>query len=273
MRSTVARTLATYEALTAKPQPVALDILALAEAAGLNPDPWQVDALTSSAGRLLFNCSRQSGKSTVSAVLAVHTALTAPGALVLLLSPTLRQSGELFKKCLTVYRAAGRPVSPESETALSLTLDTGSRIVSLPGKEGTVRGYSGVDLLVIDEAARVPGDLYMSVRPMLAVSGGRLLALSTPFGNRGWWYDAWRSAEPWQRFEIHASQCPRIPASFLEEERRTIGEWWYQQEYCCTFMDAQTAVFATADIEAAFVDDDDPDDIPPLVISYGVSAA
>jgi hypothetical protein len=242
-------------ALTAAATPPPVDPVALAEAAGLDPDPWQRDALTSPAGRMLFNCSRQSGKSTISAVLAVHTALTEPGALVLLLSPTLRQSSELFKKCIGIYRAAGRPISPESETALSLTLDTGSRIVSLPGKEGTVRGYSGVALLIIDEAARVPGDLYRSVRPMLAVSGGRLLALSTPFGTRGWWYEAWRSDEPWQRFEVPASMCPRIPAAFLAEEARTLGEFWYRQEYECRFMDAQTASFRREDIDRAFVEE------------------
>ena len=214
-----------------------------------------MDALASTAPRVLFNCSRQSGKSTISAVLAVHTALTDPGALVLLLSPTLRQSSELFKKCLAVYRAAGRPVPPESETALSLTLDTGSRIVSLPGKEETIRGYSGVRLLIIDEAARVPGDLYLSARPMLAVSGGRLLALSTPFGTRGWWYDAWRSEERWERYEIPASECPRIPPAFLEEERRTLGEWWYQQEYLCQFMDAKSQAFTRAEVDAAFTEE------------------
>lgn len=242
-------------ALTAAATPPSVDVIALAEASGLDPDPWQRDALTSSAGRLLFNCSRQSGKSTVSAILAVHTALTAPGALILLLSPTLRQSSELFKKCLHVYRAAGRPIAPESETALSLTLNTGSRIVSLPGKEGTIRGYSGVNLLIIDEAARVPGDLYLSVRPMLAVSGGRLLALSTPFGNRGWWYEAWRSDEAWDRYEVPASMCPRIPAAFLEEERRTIGEWWFAQEYECRFMDAQSAAFTRAEVDLAFTEE------------------
>src|SRR5918911_216885 len=158
----------------------ALDPVVLAQQAGLDPDPWQADVLRSTAPRVLLNCSRQSGKSTVVAILAVHTALYDPGALVLLLSPTLRQSGELFKKCIGVYQALGRPVSPQSESALQLELETGSRIVSLPGKEGTIRGYSGVRLLAIDEAAWVPNDLYVSTRPMLAVSGGRLIALSTP---------------------------------------------------------------------------------------------
>jgi hypothetical protein len=245
-------------ALTATRHPPRPDPLALAVAAGISPDPWQRDVLTSRAPRLLLNCARQTGKSTVSGVLAVATALAEPGALVLVLSPTLRQSGELFRTCLSVYRAAGRPVPPESETALSLTLDTGSRIVSLPGKEGTVRGYSGVRLLIIDEAARVPGDLYASVRPMLAVSEGRLLALSTPFGTRGWWYEAWRSEEPWERYEVPATTCPRISPAFLAEERDALGEWWFEQEYLCRFLDAQSQAFRREDIDRAFDEEVEP---------------
>jgi hypothetical protein len=111
-------------------------------------------------------------------------------ALVLLLSPTLRQSGELFKdKVRRLYNALGRPVRCVQETQLTMELTNGSRIVALPGEEGTIRGYSGVLLLVCDEAARIPDALYFSVRPMLAVSGGLLVALSTPFGRRGWFYE------------------------------------------------------------------------------------
>jgi hypothetical protein len=226
--------------------------VALAEAAGLELDPWQQDVLTSTAPRLLLNCSRQSGKSTIAAVLATYEALSRPEALILCVSPTLRQSQELFKKCLTVYRAAGRPVPADAETRLTLELANGSRIVSLPGSETTVRGYSGVRLLVIDEAARVPADLYAALRPMLAVSGGRLVALSTPFGSRGWWYEAWRGPEAWDRYEVAATACPRIAPAFLEEERRTLGEWWYAQEYLCQFLDALTQSFSREDIDRAF---------------------
>ena len=219
----------------------------------MKPDRWQEDLLRSTARRVLLNCARQSGKSTMVGLLAVHAALYEPDSLILLLSPTLRQSQELFKKCLSLYRAADKPVPPESETALTLTLENGSRIVSLPGKEGTVRGYSGVRLLAIDEAARVSDDLYASVRPMLAVSGGRLVALSTPFGTRGWWHDAWINQEKaWERYRITAEECPRISPEFLAEERRNVGEWWFKQEYFCEFLDSQSQAFRREDIDAMF---------------------
>ena len=230
---------------------LALDPVRLAEAAGYTCDPWQARALRSVSLRQLYNVTRQGGKSTVAAVSAAHTALYTPGALVLMLSPSLRQSGELFKKAVGIYQALGRPIPAASETALSLTLANGSRIVSLPGTEATVRGYSAVQLLIVDEASRVADELYLSVRPMLAVSGGALVALSTPWGNRAWWYEAWRSEEPWERYEVPATDCPRIPGAFLEEERRSMGQWWYSQEYECRFMDAQDSVFCYDDILAA----------------------
>jgi hypothetical protein len=182
----------------------------------------------------------------------VHTALYEPGSLVLLLSPTLRQSGELFKKCIGVYQALGRPVPSDSESALQLQLENGSRIVSLPGKEGTIRGFSGVKLLAIDEAAWVPDDLYLAVRPMLAVSQGRLVALSTPHGTRGWFYEAWRGEEPWERYKVPATRRPRISAAFLDEEKRNMGERWFEQEHLCRFLDAQTQVCSCDDIEQCF---------------------
>ena len=74
------------------------------------------------------------------------------------------------------------------ESRLSIELETGSRIVSLPGREATIRGFSGVHLLVVDEAARVADELYQAVRPMLAVSGGRIVLLGTPFGKRGFFF-------------------------------------------------------------------------------------
>jgi Terminase large subunit, T4likevirus-type, N-terminal len=235
----------------------ALDPVLLAERQGLAPDPWQCAVLRSDAPRLLLNCSRQSGKSTVTGVLAVWTALYEPGSLVLLLSPSLRQSGELFKKCQATYRAAGGVTRPERDTLLELGLDNGSRIVSLPAQEATIRGYSGVRLLVVDEASRVADGLYYSCRPMLAVSGGRLVALSTPFGTRGWWYEAWRSDEAWERVEVPATDCPRIPATFLAEEERTLGRWWFEQEYLCKFLDAQSQAFTRAEVDAAFTEEVD----------------
>jgi hypothetical protein len=187
---------------------LALDRVAFAKKLGIVPDQWQEDFLRSSADRVLLNCSRQSGKSTMSALIALHRALYHPGSLVLCLAPTLRQSQELFAKVSNFYRDLGRPVAPQGERRLSLELDNGSRIVTLPGSEKTIRGFSGASLLVLDEASRVDGGLYYAVRPMLAVSGGSLMMLSTPDGKRGVFYEEWISSHEWDRFEVKAAELP-----------------------------------------------------------------
>ncbi len=235
---------------------LAIDPVAFSRAAGIEADAWQRDVLRSTSPRLLLNCSRQSGKSTTTATLAVHTALYDPAALVLLLSPSLRQSQELFRKCLDCYRTVGRPVSASAESAMRLELDNGSRIVSLPGTEGSIRGFSAVKLLVIDEASRVEDALYYGVRPMLAVGAGRLVAMSTPFGKRGWWHHEWtEGGDGWERVEVPATACPRISPAFLAEERRSLGDWWYRQEYCCSFEETSDQVFSYEDVMRAFDND------------------
>jgi hypothetical protein len=226
--------------------------------AGLTPDPWQTTLLRSTSLRRLLLCSRQAGKSTAAAALALQTALLEAPALVLLLSPSLRQSSELLRKVTNQYHAIGRPVGTEQESALRLELANGSRIVSLPGSEGTVRGYSGVSLLVIDEASRVPDALYYSVRPMLAVSRGRLVALSTPVGRQGWFFREWSGIAAWERVKITAEQCPRISREFLAEERLALGQRWYDMEYGCEFQAAIGAVFDPESIAATAADDLQP---------------
>lgn len=219
---------------------------------GLAPDPWQRELLAADDRQLLLNCSRQSGKSTVVAALALHTALFQRGALVLLLSPSLRQSAELFRKVLDGYHALQAPVPATAQSLFRLELETQSRVLCLPGVEETVRSFSGVRLLVLDEAARVPDDLYRAVRPMLAVSRGRLVCLSTPFGQRGFFYREWHSSGPWRRFQITWRDCPRIRPDFIAEEVRAMGQAWVDQEYNCRFTAMQGLVYP--DFETTLVD-------------------
>jgi hypothetical protein len=234
---------------------VPTDRLEFANSLGIVPDPWQARLLGSAADRILLNCSRQSGKSTMASILALHKALAAPGSLILILAPAERQAKELFTKVAQFYGLLGHPIPADSYRKLGMHLTNGSRIEALPGTEKTVRGFSGVDLLIVDEAARVADELYYAVRPMLAVSGGSLMLLSTPFGKRGVFYEEWTGDGAWERYTVTASECPRIPPAFLEEERKTLGPWWFAQEYECRFMDTVDQVFATEVIDKAITEE------------------
>ena len=234
----------------------------LAVALGLTLDGWQVDVLAGDWPRALLNCSRQSGKSTINALLAAAEITEVPGAMVLIVAPSDRQSALLFRTAVGFYRDLGGAVPANIDTRRSLELANGSQLHALPGKEATIRGYSGVTLLLIDEASRTPDPLYEAVRPMLATSGGRLVGLSTPAGRRGWWHDAWVDATAdWHRVEVPATSCPRIPAAFLESERQELPAHVYEQEYCCKFHDVDDAYFPGDLIESVFTSDYEPWDL------------
>ena len=231
---------------------LALDPVKFAIQLGFNPDPWQVNVLSSVSKRLMMNCSRQSGKSTTASILALHRAIYFPDNLILLISPSLRQSSELFRKVgVQLDRLKMKPKLLENNK-LSCIFDNKSRIVSLPSSEGTIRGYSGANLIIEDEASRVEDGLYMAIRPMLAVSNGRLILMSTPFGKRGHFYQEWSEGEEWEKIQIKADDFPRISKEFLESERRSLGEWWFKQEYMCEFMDSVDSAFRTEEIKRMF---------------------
>ncbi len=229
------------------------------EALGFNADEQQARLLRDSPRRCALNCTRQWGKSTVTAAKAIHKASFYANSLTLALSPSARQSAEFLRKASGFLRALGIKPRGDGDNEMSLLLPNGSRVVGLPGSESTIRGFSSVSLLIIDEAARTPDDLYRAVRPMLAVGDGELWLLSTPNGKRGFFYETWGNGDrDWTRISAPATECPRIGGKFLESERAALGERWFRQEYLCEFVDADDTVFATEFVEGALTDEVTP---------------
>jgi hypothetical protein len=223
---------------------------------GLDPDPWQVKVAQEirTQNSLLLLCSRQSGKSESDAALTLLTVLLTPPALILFLSKASRQAEELLAyKFMPMYLPWAKYAPMTTDNDCEKIFANGSRIVVLPDNEGTIRSFSSVNLIILDEASRVSDNLYHSVTPMLSVSRGRLVASSTAFGQRGWFYNEWiDKARAWKRFNVKGTDCRRLTRTFLEGERRKMGERWFAQEYCNDFAQAVGAVFSSEDIKNAF---------------------
>jgi hypothetical protein len=233
------------------------------ESLGLQLDGWQSSLLRSDAARALVLVSRQAGKTLVAALRALHLMLFQPPALVLALCPAQRQSILLVRRVRHYFARCDDAPGVVRVGETHLELETGSRLIALPATESTVRGYDAVDLLLLDEAGRVPDELYYTVRPMLAVSQGKTLALGTPKGRRGWFFEAWRSAEEWQRVEVAGDRCPRFSAEFLARERAEMGPRWYAQEYECSFEADASCPFDLDAVRRAFTPKVQPLDLDP----------
>ena len=223
------------------------------------PDPTQSIVLASRSNQVILNCTRQWGKSTLTAAQAVFTAWHEPESLILVMSPTARQSSELVRKAAVFLSRLGVRPRGDGGNKISLLLPNGSRIVGLPGTEATDRGYSGVRLLLVDEAARVDENLYLAMLPVLAVSGGDIWLMSTPYGRRGFFYQTWmQRGLDWRRIKVPATECPRILPANLARDRVTMGDRWFRQEYMCEFAENQEQLFPEELIRKAINYDIDP---------------
>jgi len=124
--------------------------------------------------------------------------------------------------------------------------------VGLPGTEETVRGFSAVSMLVVDEAALVEDRMFNALRPMLAIGEGDIWLISTPRGRRGFFYETWEFGGPdWTRFSIRGTDCARISRRFLEESRAVMGPSWFGQEFICEFVDNEMGTFDRDSIQPA----------------------
>jgi hypothetical protein len=217
---------------------------------GIEPDPWQIEVLASDHPRKILCCGRQTGKSTVGAVLAVHKALTMPGSTVLVVAPGERQAKLLFSKARRLYEQAGHPLPAQSQRRTGLELSNGSIVEALPAVERTTRGYS-VDLLICDEAAAVPDMDYHGILPALIAIQGEQVLLSTPRGRRGFFFELWHSDDDWQRVMVRSDQVGRIRPEDLEVFRSTMPEQFFQQEFYCEWLDTEGSLFGYDDIQAA----------------------
>ena len=218
------------------------------EVLGYQPDLWQAKLLRSRSRKIILNCSRQSGKSTTCAALGLHESIYRRPSFGLVIAPSQDQSGELMMKFDEFRGAVELPSNYLStDTKLAVKFANGNRFIARPGSEKSARSFSAVTLLLEDEASRVLDDLYNSVRPMLAVSNGRHILMSTPFGKRGHFFHIWdEQRDMWEWYEIPAEMCLRITKEFLEEEKRINP--WFEQEYHCEFMETVDSLFTYGQI-------------------------
>jgi hypothetical protein len=116
-------------------------------------------------------------------------------------------------------------------------------------------------LLIVDEAATCEDPLFFAIKPMLAVSGGKIILLSTPRGKRGFFHDIWTNGgDNWRRTRITANECSRIDADWLAREKAATPDFWFRQEFLCQFVENVDSVFSYDDIHAAL----DPN-VKPLI--------
>lgn len=240
-------------ATLAKDLAAAVDPVAFGSTLSFDAEPWQRKLLRSPARRVLVRCSRQVGKTQTTSIKALHTARFNPGALVLIISPTQRQSDEMLLRIRTLHRATSGGVAKlAKDSNTEMGMENGSRIVSLPGTEGTSRGFAGAKLIVLDEAARIEDDIFAAVLPMVA-SDGAIWALSTPWGRRGWFFNLHEQpGNGWERHKVTCYESGQYTPERIAEAKASVSSFVFASDYEVQFGDNDSQLFATENVRAAF---------------------
>lgn len=223
-------------------------------------DAEQVQVMNPQNRRVVLCCHRQYGKSTIASLVCFHRALFFEKSLCLLVAPSLRQSSENFRKVADALESISPPPVLEEDTKLTLKFANGSRIISLPGTQKTVRGFTAPDVIFVDEGSEVLDELFAATFPMIVRNHtGRMIVASTPKGQRGFFFRLWTEGGPeWLKIMKRASENDRIAPEVLEEARRALPDWVYRQEYECEFVQSIDQYFSYSTIQKMFDSDVKP---------------
>jgi len=222
---------------------------------GIRPFPYQVDFLLDDSKRIIWVAGRQSGKTTMAGIKALWYALTHDNSLILIVAPTFRQSQILFDK-IRQFILENSWINEKVAylTKTHVEFKNGSKIISLPsGHEGyNIRGYTA-DMIIIDEAAYVPDEVYIAIEPALAIKDGTLILIGTPRGKIGRFCQAWIS--PF--FSKHHNTVydnPLISKEYVEEQKQNMTEAEFRQEFLGEFIEESDTFFPLYLIEQSVED-------------------
>jgi hypothetical protein len=210
-------------------------------------DDWQKEVMATK-GNICLRSGRQVGKSFVISHKVGEYAVNNRNKTVLVIASVERQSQLLFEKILSYLHNNHRTYikkGKDKPTKSKLCLNNGTTIYCLPtGLSGYgIRGYT-VDLLVADEAAFIPEEVWTAVTPMIAITRGTIIMLSTPFGRGGYFYDCFHDPS-YTSFHVSSEDCPRKNQEFLDREKSRMSDLQYAQEYLGEFVDELRQFFPT----------------------------
>lgn len=234
---------------------------------GIDPFDYQKEVLDAGQDRIAFVSGRQVGKSRTAAWMALHHALTNEDSTVLITAPTQRQSSELFnqvKKEMKDAEAVDADLwGTERETRTVIEFINGSRILCLPtGNNGdNIRGYTA-GLVIVDEAAFIDDNVFYQVLlPMLAVTNGTLALLSTPYGAKGFLFDAFHDEleEDYLKKQVPTYQNPLVDEDFIMNQQAQLSSMDFKQEILGKFVESADSFFHSEIIDRAIEDGGSPD--------------
>ena len=254
---------------------------------GWKPHPTQREWLMCDARAKVAACGRRLGKTEAAAVDATTFAITRPGSVQIIVSPTYDQSRLIFDTVerLAMASSITRRFAKVTRTPYPRITLGGSVIMARTADEdGRNLRVHSADRVIVDEAAYVRDSVVTEViAPMLADRNGRLVMISTPFGKNHFYRAFQRGRQQGTGNREQKGQCaafsfpswanPHISREYIEDQRREISPRQFSVEYEAQFIDDSSCVFPWEDIEAAVVESRKTDETAEQCVVAGIDWA
>ncbi len=210
-------------------------------------DEWQLSYMKAAPrqDRIAIAASRQSGKSTATALFVGYCLIFYPGIQVLVASKSLRQASAYIDKVREAVLAVIPRKSMPQLNRLSMELPNGSTIISIPTAQPDAgRGFSP-QLMVLDEAAFAPEALFTAMNPSIAATHGAMHMISSPNGRQGRFFEAFEgeSVDVYWSLRVTWHDCPRMTQEQMDRERKAMGDFAFRQEFLSEFLTPLGAFF------------------------------
>ncbi|APE08603.1 hypothetical protein BO226_04680 [Rhodococcus sp. 2G] len=219
---------------------------------------YQQKVARSQARTRVLCCGRQSGKSEVLALIAVHAATTRSDQVISIVSGGEDAAVKLLARIREIAADAGYTASFTDDYKNVLAFTNGSRIEALPLSERQIRGNT-VNLLIIDEAGMVSDALWdaASATTIAAQPTGRTIVAGTPWGGRDHWFrNLWQRGmeqpdDAVESFHWTSYDAPRVDRQQLDDRKKTIRSDQFRREYMAEWLDESGSFLTTEEINAS----------------------
>jgi hypothetical protein len=191
---------------------------------------------------------RQYGKSLLAQNLMLYWLLGNPGQKGCWISPVYNQCRKVFNE---LTNAAHQIISKSNKAELTIEFINGSTIIFLSSERpDSIRGFS-FNYVIIDEASFVAEQaVNEAILPTLSALGKKCLIISTPKG-KNWFYSYYirglSNNNDIVSFQGRSTDNPYIDENFINEQRKSLPENIFKQEYLSEFTDAGSDVFTNVD--------------------------
>lgn len=198
--------------------------------------PHQLEFMACQSRVVVVASARQVGKSLACAIKAIHKAFSERSK-VLVVSSSLRQSGLMFST-IRQFIAESELLrgSLVDDTKTYIKLSNGSELWCLPDSPAQIRGFSGVSVVIVDEANFCSQELLRAVQySLLTTPDSQLFMISSPWSTEHWFYRYFQDGQGKKdpaiaSFHYTYEASPLIQKDYVERMRDKITEEEYKTE-------------------------------------------